>query len=179
MFGVRDESLHAARRKTVAFSFSSTSIAGMESFVHNYIAKLVSILDGFADSGKTIYLDRWISFCITDILGELAFSRSFEALKYGEDNMPTIPKHVSHILFRAARGKAITREIAIAHIIHAIGPNAEYNPLCEQNYEVYSSSPSPNFGSGKGEIERGIDPFHESPITVSPDGRFSSWLSSL
>lgn len=95
LFGVRDELIHSARRRAVANRFSLQSIAGMEIYMDQSLAKLIARLDKAALSGNDVLdLRQWISFYVLDVLGELAFSRSFNTLDSGDSSeVPPLEKH--------------------------------------------------------------------------------------
>ena len=76
-FGVTDETVHATRRRSVANSFSAQSIAAMEGYIDEVVLDLIDRLDEKERNGKVVDLKKWISYCVVDILGELAFSKSF------------------------------------------------------------------------------------------------------
>lgn len=96
LFGVRDEEVHSARRKALSNGFSMQSVAQMEVFIDACLSKLIKRLDAAAESGEVIDLQRWISFFVMDVLGELAFSRSFGVLDSGDVKaMPPVKEHVS------------------------------------------------------------------------------------
>ncbi|KAH8587166.1 cytochrome P450 [Bisporella sp. PMI_857] len=95
IFGSRDEVIHSARRKAVAPSFSSQSVRSFEIFMDKCMLKLTQQLDEAAMQNKVVDLKQWIAFFVVDVLGELAFSRSFEMLEKGNQNeMPPIEEHV-------------------------------------------------------------------------------------
>lgn len=58
--------------------------------------KLMTKLDMFAEQGQSVDLKKWISFFVMDVLGQLAFSKSFGGLETGDESMmPPIYEHVS------------------------------------------------------------------------------------
>jgi len=95
LFGSRDEEVHAARRKATSNSFSMQSVLGMEIYIDRCMELLIARLDRAATEHETIDLKAWIAYFVLDVLGELAFSKSFDFLKTGsESDMPPIKQHV-------------------------------------------------------------------------------------
>ena len=78
LFSIRDEKLHAERKRMFALGFSMISIRSMEGIIDSRYAILRQQLDRFAKSGETFDLRRYITYCIVDILGELAFGEAFD-----------------------------------------------------------------------------------------------------
>ena len=78
LFSIRDEQLHAERKRMFAANFSMPSIRSMEGLMDSRYAVLRRQLDRFAKNGETFDLRRYITYCIVDILGELAFSQAFD-----------------------------------------------------------------------------------------------------
>jgi len=67
----------------------------MEGYIDSCLSQLVDAFDNFAQSGETFDLKLWIKLYIFDVLGELAFSQSYGALKAGTDEiLPPIGDHV-------------------------------------------------------------------------------------
>lgn len=96
LFTVRDEEVHSAKRQRVVHGFSAQALAGMEQYIDNCVVKLIGRLDGAAQRGEHIDLKNWISFCVLNILGELAFSRSFGILDSGDESLlPPVQKQIS------------------------------------------------------------------------------------
>jgi hypothetical protein len=67
----------------------------MEGYIDSSLSQLIDAFDNFARSGETFDLKLWIRLYIFDVLGELAFSQSYGALKAGNDDiLPPIGDHV-------------------------------------------------------------------------------------
>ncbi|KAB2568799.1 Cytochrome P450 monooxygenase gsfF [Lasiodiplodia theobromae] len=95
IFGTRDENIHAARKKALTPGFSLQSVTQMEPYIDSCLAKLLARLDAAAATGEPIDLKAWISFFVIDVLGELAFSRSFDMLERGQtEALPPLKEHV-------------------------------------------------------------------------------------
>lgn len=68
----------------------------MEPYIDGCLTKLIARLDRAAADGETIDLKAWFSFFVIDVLGELAFSQSFNMLEKGQtDALPPLREHVS------------------------------------------------------------------------------------
>jgi hypothetical protein len=67
----------------------------MESYIDGCLSQLIDALDRFAAKGDVIDLKCWIRLYIFDVLGELAFSQSFGALRTGDESViPPVTEHV-------------------------------------------------------------------------------------
>ena len=77
LFRIRDEKLHGQRKRMFGLGFSMPSIRSMEGIMDSRYAILRQQLDRFAESEETFDLRRYITYCIVDILGELAFGQAF------------------------------------------------------------------------------------------------------
>ena len=77
LFSIRDEKLHGQRKRMFALGFSMPSIRSMEDIIDSRYAILRRQLDRFAQTKETFDLRRYITYCIVDVLGELAFSHPF------------------------------------------------------------------------------------------------------
>ena len=86
IFARRDEKLHSERKRMFATSFSTPSVRSMESIIDSRYAILRRQLDGFAQSGETFDLRKYITYCIVDMLGELAFGQAFDNQKKEDPN---------------------------------------------------------------------------------------------
>ncbi|KAF2258926.1 cytochrome P450, partial [Lojkania enalia] len=96
IFGMRDEDLHASRKRMLNHGFSVQSVTSMEPYIDGCIAKLRLKLDEFTKTGEAFDLALWFSFLGFDILGELAFSKSFDILASSNPNdMPPFLAHGS------------------------------------------------------------------------------------
>ncbi|KAI7761083.1 hypothetical protein LZL87_011488 [Fusarium oxysporum] len=102
LFGTQDEEIHAIRRRQMAHAFSLKSIKEMEHFVDSHILKLRNNLDHFCDSNQDFDLKDMIAFYIFDVLGELAFSRSFDS--QDERDLARLPPINDHIYLACLMG---------------------------------------------------------------------------
>ena len=67
----------------------------MEGYIDGCLSQLIDAFDNFARRGEVFDLKLWIKLYIFDVLGELAFSQSYGALKVGSDKvLPPIGDHV-------------------------------------------------------------------------------------
>jgi hypothetical protein len=67
----------------------------MEGYIDGCLSQLIDAFDNFARRGEVFDLKLWIKLYIFDVLGELAFSQSYGALKAGSDEvLPPIGDHV-------------------------------------------------------------------------------------
>ncbi|PSK55395.1 Isotrichodermin C-15 hydroxylase [Elsinoe australis] len=95
IFGTRDEDIHHARKKALSNGFSLQSVTQMETHIDACLTKLIARLDKAAETGQTINLKAWVSYFVIDVLGELAFAKSFDMLEKGqEEALPPLREHV-------------------------------------------------------------------------------------
>ncbi|RBR10362.1 hypothetical protein FVER53590_12478 [Fusarium verticillioides] len=102
LFGTQDEEIHAIRRRQMAHAFSLQSIKEMEHFVDSHILKLRKSLDNFCDTNQEFDLKDMIAFYVFDVLGELAFSRSFDS--QDERDVSRLPPINDHIYLACLMG---------------------------------------------------------------------------
>ncbi|EMT67797.1 Benzoate 4-monooxygenase [Fusarium odoratissimum] len=102
LFGTQDEEIHAIRRRQMAHAFSLHSIKEMEHFVDSHILKLRNNLDHFCDSNQDFDLKDMIALYVFDVLGELAFSRSFDS--QDERDLARLPPINDHIYLACLMG---------------------------------------------------------------------------
>nr|RBQ91806.1 hypothetical protein FVER53263_12478 [Fusarium verticillioides] len=102
LFGTQDEEIHAIRRRQMAHAFSLQSIKEMEHFVDSHILKLRKSLDNFCDTNQEFDLKDMIAFYVFDVLGELAFSRSFDS--QNERDVSRLPPINDHIYLACLMG---------------------------------------------------------------------------
>ncbi|OBS16909.1 hypothetical protein FPOA_12545 [Fusarium poae] len=95
LFGTQDEEIHAIRRRQMAHAFSLQSIKEMEHFIDKHILKLQKNLNYFADTKQEFDLKDLIAFYVLDVLGELAFSKSFDS--QDEQDISRLPPINDHI----------------------------------------------------------------------------------
>lgn len=81
----RDPKEHVRKEKNVAAGYALSNIIKSEPFVDATIELLVENLDRLSQAGAKVHLDRWFTYCAFDIVGEVAFSRSFGFLREGRD----------------------------------------------------------------------------------------------
>ncbi|KAF5703649.1 cytochrome P450 monooxygenase [Fusarium mundagurra] len=94
--------IHAIRRRQMAHAFSLQSIKEMEHFVDSHILELRKNLDHFCDTNKDFDLKDMIAFYVFDVLGELAFSRSFDS--QDERDLARLPPINDHIYLACLMG---------------------------------------------------------------------------
>lgn len=79
----------------MAHAFSMTSVRDMENFVDQHLEKLIQNLDTFARTGDAFDLKDYVAYYVLDVLGELAFSRSFDAQDFRDPRrLPPINDHI-------------------------------------------------------------------------------------
>ena len=60
LFAVRDEALHAARRKILNHVYSMTAVLESERYIDNVTETFMRRMDVFARSGKSFELSEWL-----------------------------------------------------------------------------------------------------------------------
>ncbi|CZR61640.1 related to pisatin demethylase cytochrome P450 [Phialocephala subalpina] len=82
MHQCRDRVLHDKRRRVWDRGFSMKALDSYESRVKDFANILVEQIKSF--SGKPLNASLWFNYYSFDVMGELAFGRSFDMLKTGE-----------------------------------------------------------------------------------------------
>ncbi|SPO04691.1 probable cytochrome P450 CYP3/CYP5/CYP6/CYP9 subfamilies [Cephalotrichum gorgonifer] len=101
IFGMRSVDLHSIRRRHMSHSFSITSVKGMEQYLDANIRILRSIISNHARSGQIFDLKKLLHHYTIDVLGELAFSRTF-GVQTSDDAL--VPRVVPHTLLGSVTG---------------------------------------------------------------------------
>ncbi|KAL3459361.1 cytochrome P450 [Aspergillus heterothallicus] len=87
LFGGRDEAVHALRRRQLAHGFAQSSIVKLERLIEAPMAVLVEKLNGFAvraeEEEEVFDFKEVLALYVLDILGEVAFGKSFGAQRKG------------------------------------------------------------------------------------------------
>ncbi|KAM0414643.1 hypothetical protein ACHAPT_013514 [Fusarium lateritium] len=102
VFGMRSVDLHSIRRRHMSHSFSISSVKGMEQYLDGNIIILRNKIAGFAKEEKCFDLKKLLHYYIIDVLGELAFSRSFGV--QASDDESLVPRVVPHTLLGSVTG---------------------------------------------------------------------------
>ncbi|KAL4736043.1 cytochrome P450 [Aspergillus similis] len=85
LFGGRDEDTHALRRRQLSHGFAQVSVAKLEPLIDGQMAILIAKLRRYARTGQAFDLKHALSLYVLDILGEVAFAKSFD-VQHTEDN---------------------------------------------------------------------------------------------
>ncbi|KAL1860965.1 hypothetical protein Plec18167_003752 [Paecilomyces lecythidis] len=112
LFGGTDENIHALRRRQLSNGFSQASIEKLQPLINRQMGILIDKLNAFAKSGTVFDLKDTISLYVLDILGEVAFSRPFNAQVRGEAEQ--IPAINDHILLACVIGELPFQDISKA-----------------------------------------------------------------
>ncbi|KZL68515.1 benzoate 4-monooxygenase cytochrome [Colletotrichum incanum] len=102
VFGMRSPELHSVRRRHMSHSFSPTSVKGMEQYLDENIKTLRDKIHKFAKKGEAFDLKKMLHYYTIDVLGELAFSRSF-GVQVSDDESRVLPV-IPHTLLGSALG---------------------------------------------------------------------------
>ncbi|KAL2872693.1 cytochrome P450 [Aspergillus lucknowensis] len=79
----RDPKTHARRRKVWDQGLSSKSLRNYEDRVAKYTAQLISAVDRSVGTG--LDMSRWFNYYSFDVMGDMAFGKSFQMLVNGQD----------------------------------------------------------------------------------------------
>ena len=79
-----DDADHARFRRVLANAFSERALREQEGLVRGYVDLVIEKLRGYAGAGEKVNLCRWFNFTTFDIIGHLAFGRSFDCLTNSE-----------------------------------------------------------------------------------------------
>jgi cytochrome P450 len=102
VFGTRDESHHAVRRRHMSHSFSMANIKEMEQYLDKNIGILKEKISRRAETGEAFDLKKALHYYVVDVLFELAFSQSFGVQKSEDDSQ--MPPVKAHTLLGSAMG---------------------------------------------------------------------------
>ncbi|KAF4873150.1 Cytochrome P450 monooxygenase gsfF [Colletotrichum siamense] len=103
VFGMRDVELHSIRRRHMSNSFSLSSVKGMEHYLDDNVKILRDKITHFARDGEAFDLKKLLQYYTIDVLGELAFSRSFGA-QVSDESEALVPPVVPHTLLGSTTG---------------------------------------------------------------------------
>jgi hypothetical protein len=76
---------HAAERRLVANAYSMSSLLEMEPYVDSAIEEMSIRLSGFVNTPTEVNMAFWMQAYAFDVVGELAFGKSFGYLSSGQD----------------------------------------------------------------------------------------------
>jgi cytochrome P450 len=102
VFGTRDEVHHSIRRRHMSHAFSMTSIKDMEQYLDENIAILRQRITEACHANHAFDLKDLLHNYVIDVLGELAFSKSFDLQKTGDRSQ--VPPVKEHTLLGSALG---------------------------------------------------------------------------
>jgi hypothetical protein len=86
--------LHAVRRRHMSHSFSITSVKAAESYLDENIKILRDKILFYTKTNEVFDLKKLFHFYTIDVLGELAFSRSFNVQVTGDESrVPPVKEH--------------------------------------------------------------------------------------
>ena len=78
----------------MSFAFSTISVKQMEDIFDRSIQLLCTKLDQYATSGEQFCLKDCLTYYAVDVLGEIAFSRSFGAQVSQQSQIPAVTDHI-------------------------------------------------------------------------------------
>ncbi|KAK8189111.1 putative P450 monooxygenase [Phyllosticta capitalensis] len=84
MHSTRNRQYHDTRRRVWSISFSDKALRGYEPRVQKYASILVRQLQSF--SGQPVDATEWFNYFAYDVMGELAFGKSFGTLERGQEH---------------------------------------------------------------------------------------------
>ncbi len=86
IFSEIDKAIHSRKRRIAAHAYSMQSIVKMEDLVHENITIFLERMQHFAKSGDLVDAAKWFKFYAFDVIGDLAFGKSFGLLEQGVSN---------------------------------------------------------------------------------------------
>ncbi|RDW74721.1 cytochrome P450 [Aspergillus mulundensis] len=81
----RDKKVHARRRKVWDMGFSSKALRNYEDRVSKYTAQLIDTVERAASTKMELDMSKWFNYYSFDVMGDMAFGKSFDMLVNGED----------------------------------------------------------------------------------------------
>ncbi|RKF78802.1 Benzoate 4-monooxygenase [Golovinomyces cichoracearum] len=89
IFTTRDRAIHSRKRKVVAHTYSTASVSKFEKYITDDIQTFVRQLDKLSLEFNGDYAEincmHWFNLLAFDIVGNLAFGKSFDMLETGKD----------------------------------------------------------------------------------------------
>ncbi|KAJ5870204.1 hypothetical protein N7455_005145 [Penicillium solitum] len=102
IFGMRHEAEHSIRRRHMSHSFSLSYVKEMEQYLDANLKILREKICSYASDDEEFDLKKALHYYVIDVLGELAFSQSFDIQK--SNNETHVPPVVEHSLLAAVTG---------------------------------------------------------------------------
>ncbi|TQS34141.1 hypothetical protein Golomagni_05488 [Golovinomyces magnicellulatus] len=89
IFTTRDRAIHSRKRKVISHTYSIASVSKFEKYIHDDIQIFVRQLDKLSSEVNGDYAKincmHWFNLLAFDIIGNLAFGKSFNMLETGKD----------------------------------------------------------------------------------------------
>lgn len=85
LFSTRDEAFHRDHKRSIASSYSMTSLLELEAAVDSCTELFASRLRGFASAQKPVDLGAWLQYYAFDVVGEFSFAKKLGFLHEGRD----------------------------------------------------------------------------------------------
>lgn len=83
IFSEIKKDVHTVKRRIAAHAYSMQSLTRMEDFVQAHVESFMQRMDEFSSSGKSVDITEWLKFFAFDVIGDLAFGKSFGMLEKG------------------------------------------------------------------------------------------------
>lgn len=80
----RERKLHAQRRRTWSAAFGDKALRGYEQRIRVYRSKLIEQITAF--NGQPVNVTKWFNLYSFDVMGDLAFGKSFDMLETTQDH---------------------------------------------------------------------------------------------
>ena len=84
LHSIRVKAQHDRRRRTWSPAFSDKALRGYEERIKTYQNKLLSQLEAF--DGQPVDISKWLTLYSFDVMGDLAFGKSFDMLDASEEH---------------------------------------------------------------------------------------------
>ncbi|KAL4957948.1 cytochrome P450 monooxygenase [Aspergillus filifer] len=96
--GERDKKVHAKRRKAWDMGFSSKALRNYEERVSKYTSQLVAAIERAVTAGVSIDMSKWANYYSFDVMGDMAFGKSFGMLLNGQDTYFLTALHADMVI---------------------------------------------------------------------------------
>lgn len=83
IFSETDKIAHARKRRLAAHAYSMQTVVKLEAVVRNNLDQFLDKMNLYASTGEAMEASTWFKFYAFDVIGDLAFGKSFGLMQKG------------------------------------------------------------------------------------------------